>query len=663
MTIARGMVRFNGEAHRFEVQFRVPFPHALKDRVKAIAGTRWHHPSKHWHVPESECEALLLALSGHIFDLDDDSRARFTAAAGEDASVLAASAQADHLVASAQAVLPIAREAAAYHARRCEEPQSVSDVSTTDANHGSLSYNQETLTLKAVPSRAQLLVDSTPTQFVYPSVLELMNRAKYAMQQAFESQQWVVGVVHDVTHSRRGHLYVSLADIHPDVGPDQAMLQVVVFASHAQRILQELQDNHLVLEVGMTIALAGQLTVYPQRSQLQLVASHVDVRVSRGEVELQRDRVIEALQKAKLIAKNEALELPVLPERIAILTSAHGEAVHDVLRTLRRGQVGASLRLFDVPVQGPQLEAGVLQALAAVELQRDQLDLVLIVRGGGAANELGWWDNLAVATAIAELSLPVLLGIGHERDASALHHVARYEATPTAVAQSVADQWAGARYQVERQSVRLRQNARRVQQRAQELLVHASHTFAMVVHQPITHATWNVHHVLPQQIMSAVSRSVRTQQQQLDALQQELVRQTERHLQGAQDRIIDCQRQLCTTMREQGVDKEHHQLVQLQQQLLHKVQTRIAREQKEIHWFERAIRASDPQRWLERGYALLRNEQGQVIRNVATVDTGETIHVQLADGALTATVSSRTPHPLTHVGSSVPGSSSQEPSS
>lgn len=641
----RGVVQFIESESLFTVRFHVPFPVALKDRVKAVHGSRWHTQRGCWLIPGERSAELLAALHGEAFELSDAARALLVAAAeiaGLDGHSIG---EATASVSKASAPLSrIEQEAAAFRARVAEQetlPLGVEEAGVVPRVVAESAREQESA-LRVGTGPVLRRVVAPPTEAAspsYPSVRTLLQRAERALQQAFTRNEWVVGVAQSVTHSSRGHLYFRLMDAEDfSTQNGNSALDVAIFGAQAQRVLRSLQEHNLQLEEGMTIALCGELKVYGPKSSLQFVASAVDARVSRGEVELQRDRVVAAIQAKGLSHRNLRHALPLLPQRIALLTSGQGEALHDVLRTLAGGKVGAALRLFDVAVQGPLLEESVVRALQEIELRRTDFDLVLVVRGGGAANELAWWDNLAVCEAIAACSLPVVVGIGHDRDISALHEVARFEATPTAVAQVVVRAWHEARVWAEDRTdtivreaqLRLRQAADYLEQRAQQ--------FRGAAAGPLRNAEHQLTHNYPRRIDAGTQRALLLQQQELGRRQAMLAVEMTRALSEARRRQGTAEEFFTQANLRGRLTREEDMRQVLSNRLRGLVEGRLTVARRELALADGVVRASDPSRWLARGYAIVRNADGDVLRDTAALAAGDVVDVSLAQGRFRAAV-------------------------
>lgn len=665
-----GMIRYDEVAAGFRVQFHMPLRVDLKDRVKAIAGARWVSARRSWFVPAAGSRELWVALHRHAFEVESTAQEMLRAASGEDAS-LGGSLWSVLAERGTAPVSPILQEAASYRARQTQLTLEPPDVLPTDEPRSAVNERMHRPLERAVSPR-----DEAPLTYerravsrslsfahdtVYPSVQALMQRVDTVLRGAFHAPQWVMGIVQGVTRSRHGHLYFRLTDVDPEIGADQAILNVAIFGVAAARILQTLADSQLTLDEGVTIALCGKVGSYAPRSSLQFVAHDVDVRVSRGEVELQRDRVVEALRAAGLSWKNARLKLPILPERIALVTSAHGDALHDVMRTLTRAKVGASVHLFDVPVQGSALESAVLDALERIGSNASDFDLVLMVRGGGAANELAWWDNVRIGTSVAHLPIPLVVGIGHERDETALHEVARFEATPTAAAQLIAQLWMQAREDMHTLHQRLDRVACGVVDAQTTHLTRCAERFHVRAARQIEHADMHMRDVLTRRLTQGVRRAMDRSRDALARKGAQIERGARRTDARAQMLWQRAHEALATEMPCRKLDIATERLAHIEQRLVRRAQSCVAAASRDLSLAENMIRMSDPSRMLQRGYAIVRDEEGRAVRDASSLTLGASLSVELAHGRIQSVVQSIDSRPASSLTSSS-ASSENKPS-
>lgn len=647
-----GSVHYDGTLLCFHVHFRLPLRVDLKDRVKSIPGSRWDGARKSWFVPHDHARLLLKALHGEPFEVDEPTREKFQEAAAAGDPPASDSAWQTPPARVAARAAPIVQEAAAYRARQAQLPIDALEDDAPQAPAAPTSPRQPSSASASAepvarasrphePTRLALSKRTMPASEGYQSVLALIQRAQGVLKRNFRRQEWVVGVAQGVTESRQGHLYFRLKDIDPSVGVEQAVLNVAIFGATAQRILKKMAFHQLSLDEGVTIALCGEINIYAPRSSLQFIAHDIDVRVSRGEVELQRDRVIEALRQAGLSQKNAAVPLSPLPERIALLTSMHGDALHDVLRTFGRGQVGAKVELFDVPVQGPQLEGAVLDALQTLAERAGDFDLVLVVRGGGAANELAWWDNFAVCKALAELPLPIICGIGHERDESAVHEVTRFEATPTAAAQFIVEFWAQARRAVAQHGLRLTSFSQSVMQEHRTRLSRRGERFHRSAERLVQQSEVRLTEILPERMHTGVTRAIARNNASLVRRRERMERATTAAQNRADTRLQQRADAFDTQTIARLLEAHDTQLRASAELLRSRMNARVRIARRELSLADGIVRASDPVRWLKRGYALVRDAEGVIVRDAAQLQLRERVDVQLATGRFRGVVEER----------------------
>ena len=213
---------------------------------------------------------------------------------------------------------------------------------------------------------------------------------------------------------------------------------MVLFDTARRRVNARLTDagGGVRMADGTEVRIRGRVTWYDRGGRLQLQMSDIDPAFTLGRLAADRDRLLRTLDGEGLLARQAALPRPLLPLRLGLVTSHGSAAEHDVLDELRRSGIGFSVVTADVRVQGAHAPRSVAWGLRAVAARG--VDVVLLVRGGGATTDLAAFDGEVIARAVATLDVPVLTGIGHEIDRSVADEVAHatYK-TPTACAQAV----------------------------------------------------------------------------------------------------------------------------------------------------------------------------------------------------------------------------------
>src|SRR5205809_5670379 len=232
----------------------------------------------------------------------------------------------------------------------------------------------------------------------------------------------VEGEVTNFIRSSAGHLYFSIKD-------GRAQMRVVLFAGNARFL-------RFRIENGLQLIVRGRLSIYDQKSELQLNAVAAEP-AGLGALQLPFEQLKQRLAEEGLFDAARKKAIPMLPQRIAVVTSPAGAAIRDILNVISRRFDGLSLQIYPVRVQGPT--AGREIATAIRHLSRWEIhDVILICRGGGSLEDLWPFNEEIVARAIAACPIPIVSAVGHETDFTIADFVADLRApTPSAAAELV----------------------------------------------------------------------------------------------------------------------------------------------------------------------------------------------------------------------------------
>jgi exodeoxyribonuclease VII large subunit len=238
------------------------------------------------------------------------------------------------------------------------------------------------------------------------------------------------------SRERGGSFYCDLVE-SDECGKVIALMRCTLWNRDLSNIRKQFKEHDLdlILNDGTVVGFQCSLQFHPQFG-LSLKAVGADPAFALGELELKRKEILNRLTKEGLLESNKRLMVPMLPRWIGLITSKGSAACDDILKTFSASGFGFNILLADSTVQGSNTEKSVLAALDVLE--RLNLDLVIIARGGGSKTDLFYLDNEAIARRIAGYKYPIWTSIGHETDISILDHVAnRYFKTPTAVAENI----------------------------------------------------------------------------------------------------------------------------------------------------------------------------------------------------------------------------------
>ena len=253
------------------------------------------------------------------------------------------------------------------------------------------------------------------------SVTRLVALLKDTVEENFV-QVAVEGEVSNLARPSSGHLYFTLKD-------DNSQVRGVMFR-HVGRLLK------FALKNGLQVVCRGNVSVYQQRGELQLVVESIEP-VGAGSLQLAFEQLKQKLSAEGLFDESRKRDLPPYPQKIGVVTSATGAAIHDVLRVLQRRGSGLQVVLWPVRVQGDEAAAEIAAGIEGLNRHAD-VDIIIAGRGGGSLEDLWAFNEEVVARAIANSQRPVISAVGHEVDFTIADFVADLRAaTPTAAAEQV----------------------------------------------------------------------------------------------------------------------------------------------------------------------------------------------------------------------------------
>lgn len=269
------------------------------------------------------------------------------------------------------------------------------------------------------------------------SLTELQLLIKDSLHLALPGMFWIVAEISEIKENYSGHCYLELVEKHPDETSIRARAKAVIWAkkySFLKPFFEQATGESL--KEGFKVLL--KITVeYHEVYGLSLVINDIDPAFTIGEMAVKRNQIIRRLEEEGVFSMNKELDFPILPKRIAVISSKNAAGYNDFHNHLTCNSYGYTFQtvLFDALMQGKETENSVIDALNRISEHIGMFDTVVIIRGGGAQADLSWFDNYRIAYHITQFPLPVLTGIGHEKDVTVADLVA-YQClkTPTAVA-------------------------------------------------------------------------------------------------------------------------------------------------------------------------------------------------------------------------------------
>jgi exodeoxyribonuclease VII large subunit len=254
------------------------------------------------------------------------------------------------------------------------------------------------------------------------TITELTNRIKHCIEEGV-GHVWVCGEVSNLKTHASGHLYFDLKD-------EQSKIAAVVWKSQVARLRFKLKD-------GMEVVIFGKVSIYPSKSSYQIQPEILEPR-GIGALQLAFEQLKQKLMREGMFDQARKRGIPFLPSRIGIVTSIDGAAIHDILRVIRGRFPKVGLLICPVRVQGEGAAEEIAEAIQALNMLGDQVEVMIVGRGGGSLEDLWPFNEEVVARAIYNSRIPVISAVGHEVDYTIADFVADLRAlTPTHAATQV----------------------------------------------------------------------------------------------------------------------------------------------------------------------------------------------------------------------------------
>jgi exodeoxyribonuclease VII large subunit len=269
------------------------------------------------------------------------------------------------------------------------------------------------------------------------SLYELQLIIRDSIYMALPDMYWVVAEISEMKSNYAGHCYLELIEKQPDEKNIKARIRAVMWCRR-YNFLKSFFENSTgeTLREGIKV-LVNVKVEYHELYGLSLVICDIDPAFTVGDMAIKRQQIIRRLEQEGVFTMNKDLELPLCIQRIAVISSAGAAGYTDFINHLTLNSYGYVFytKLFESAMQGADTEKGITGALDRIAAHTALFDVVVIIRGGGSQVDLSWFDNYNIAYHITQFPLPVLTGIGHDKDMSVTDMVANTALkTPTALA-------------------------------------------------------------------------------------------------------------------------------------------------------------------------------------------------------------------------------------
>ena len=432
------------------------------------------------------------------------------------------------------------------------------------------------------------------------AVRDLITAVRTTLEREY-TDVWVEGEVSNYRPADSGHLYFTLKD-------GDSQLRAVMFKSSA-RLLRFRPEN------GLQVIARGRVTVYEARGELQLLAEYLEPK-GAGALQVAFEQLKAKLQAEGLFDQGRKRPIPALPRRIGVVTSPRGAAIQDILNILRRRHESVNILIYPAQVQGEAAPAEIAAGIEHFSRAKD-VDVIIVARGGGSVEDLAAFNDERLARAIAASRLPVISAVGHETDFTIADFVADLRApTPSAAAELVIQ----SKHDLQESVGALRRR-----------LEHAARYRLLLARQGLTELAQHG-------AMARMQELIARRQQRVDELAFRLSESQRTALRGFRSRLdvaaarvrhFDLRRQLASMRRD---------ITARISELGAAAQKHLLRYRGRLDQTAARLEELSPVRILGRGYALVFDAAGNLLKDAAQVKPGDDIRARLARGEIAAKV-------------------------
>ncbi|VGO16701.1 Exodeoxyribonuclease 7 large subunit [Pontiella desulfatans] len=434
------------------------------------------------------------------------------------------------------------------------------------------------------------------------SVSDINRKARMVLEGGI-GEVWVEGELSRVTIHSSGHWYFTLKD-------EAAAVSCAMFSRDNAAVGFRPKD-------GLKVQMLARPSLYEASGRYQLIASEME-EAGKGNLQEQFEKLKAKLRDEGLFDEARKRPLPILPRKIGVVTSPTGAAIRDIINVLTRRFPNIGILLIPAKVQGAGAELGIAKAIRYLNTRND-IDVMIVGRGGGSIEDLWAFNEEVVARAIFESGIPVISAVGHEIDFTIADFVADVRApTPSAAAELAVREKGDLEDTLSLYDRRLKQSLKTMSQDFRLRLNRAEHSY--VFREPAT--------------------LVKQYRQTVQAMETRMADLLKLDAQAKASRLENANVRMAHLL-QSGVRQAHQRVDELGMVMQHQMERKAEHDRQKLQRLGSQLRMLNPLAVLGRGYSLTRKPDGTVVRSADGVEVGEPLVTLLADGKLVSNVTGK----------------------
>jgi exodeoxyribonuclease VII large subunit len=446
---------------------------------------------------------------------------------------------------------------------------------------------------------------------------ELLFEVKQALKVSLSSNYWIVAEISEISTNYSGHCYLELIEKDNNSNGYIAKCKATIW-SYKYRMIKPFFETSTGISLQQGIKVLIQVSVeFHELYGISLNITDIDPIYTIGEQERKRREIIVQLTNDGIINLNKQHELPEIPKNIAVISSKTAAGYGDFFNQLQNNKAGYCfhIQLFPAIMQGDKAEESIIAALDAIYSYESIFDIVVIIRGGGSQSDLSCFDNYSLASNIAQFPLPILTGIGHDKDSTIADIVAHTQLkTPTAVAEYLISLFDEVSEYIETLQIDFENEVRQILQKNNEVINTHLQSIQYITKNILSHNKHKLNYKTTE-VEKIVSHFTKNKKNSLSNFSILLKHKLDFVFKQAKMQHVEYRNKLSYVSEKQIVNQKN-----------------------KLSILNEKIKQFDPSQILEKGFSITVDSKGRIIKNSNNVNQGDTIKTIVAKGEIISIV-------------------------
>jgi len=475
----------------------------------------------------------------------------------------------------------------------------------------------------------------------FHTLSDLHRLIKDALSVQFSESIWFVAEISEIRTNYSGHCYLELIEKDEKDENITSKIRGTIWAYH-YRMMKPYFETQTGQELrnGLKVLFKGKVE-HHELYGLSVNINDIDPTYTIGEQEKKKNAILQKLFDDGIIDMNKELEFPLLPQRVAVISSETAAGFGDFKNqiTSNKNNYYISLTLFPAVMQGEKTKNSILAAFHVIYEEIDNFDIVVLIRGGGATSDLIWFDDYDIAQHIAQFPIPVIAGIGHERDETIADLVAHFSVkTPTAAAEIIIDSFRAAESEIDNFIEQFQEITDTIIEKENRALMKAMQFFPLRVNACLNNERETLYkygETTYKQLHKSLNKSnkiLENQSKNIEILLQQKINDAKSDLTNKRN---DVGKQVLSRCREIGNRMDNYiQKISLGADFF------IKNKKLTLDKYTVISESKNPEHVLKQGYAIIA-KNGKIVKNVTSIEEGEEVEAILHDGSFVSKVLSK----------------------